>query len=585
MRLQTLFTILLLQLDCIAPSLGAEPKVNKVRRKKIQSPAPSPPPVHSADSIKTPAPSSPDPIKKKPNILLIFADDVGTEDVPGYWDTNIVQMPNIKKLQSMGVTFIDAHSSPLCSPSRYSLLSGNYPHRGSTVQSTWNFWDGQNQFEPNQKSIAEVLKGANYRTWMAGKWHLGLETPSGNFHGTHILSKTGANWTNPVRDGPNDIGFDESFYTSGGIQEGPYAFFRNGVLVTQPSNVIFWPEGEYEMERGLSAIPSGGEGDKDWDSTAYNMIIVNETKAFLDNHNATGGDDPFFAYVALGAVHKPHSPPDHYMDGTPVAGEYSSPHFDLLLEMDKVVGTLVADIEDRGLLDDTIIIFASDNGGLNVLDVPRVLRGHKGNIYEGGHRIPMTFRYDGHYPKGEIRTSHFVGLNDMFATLAEIAEAPVPERSAQDSVSFAKYIESEENTGGLREYLGVWSYGKIEKKQQLKAESLRFKNLKLIQHYNPSRWTELYDLDNDLGETTSLSNNEEYQTILRVMRDKLNRLGPCPRDDPEPFYLSSGFHKGRRTMCNWFENDTSRCSDHFEGEIHCNSICGRFQTHCEHNPF
>jgi hypothetical protein len=169
MRLQTLFTILILQLDCIAPSLAADPKVNKVRRKKIQSPAPSPPPsIPSADPIKTPAPSPPltnnaDPVKKKPNILLIFADDVGTEDVPGYWDTNIVQMPNIKKLQSMGVTFIDAHSTPLCSPSRYSLLSGNYPHRGSTVHSTWNFWDGQNQFEPNQKSIAEVLKGVGYR--------------------------------------------------------------------------------------------------------------------------------------------------------------------------------------------------------------------------------------------------------------------------------------------------------------------------------------------------------------------------------------------------------------------------------------
>jgi len=421
---------------------------------------------------------------------------------------------------------------------------------------------------------------------MAGKWHLGLGLPSGNFHYTHLLSKTGANWTESVKDGPNDIGFDESFYTSGGIQEEPYAFFRNGVLVTEPSNVVFWPEGEYEMERGMSAIRSSGEGDKDWDSTAYNMIVVNETKAFLDNHMATKAEEPFFAYVALGAVHKPHSPPDHYMDGSPVAGEYSSPHLDLLLEMDKVVGTLVTDIEGRGLADDTIIIFASDNGGLNVLDAPRVLRGSKGSTYEGGHRVPLTFRYDGHFPKGENRTSQFVGLNDMFATLAEIAEAPVPEKSAQDSVSFAKYIESEENTGGLREYIGVWNYGKFgESYQQLKSESLRYQNLKLIQHYNPARGADLYDLDNDLGETTSISQNEEYQTILNIMRDKLNRLGPCPRDDPEPFYLSSGFHKGRETECEWFKSDTSRCSAYFEGEIHCNSICGRFQIHCKHNPF
>jgi len=148
MRLLTLFTILILQLDCIAPSLAANTKVKKVRRKTIPSPAPSPPPITDVD-----------PVKKKPNILLIFADDVGTEDVPGYWNTNIVKMPNIERLQSQGVTFLDAHSTPLCAPSRYSLLSGNYPHRGTSVQATWNFWDGQNQFEPNQKSIAEVLKG------------------------------------------------------------------------------------------------------------------------------------------------------------------------------------------------------------------------------------------------------------------------------------------------------------------------------------------------------------------------------------------------------------------------------------------
>ena len=525
-------------------------------------------------------------LKKKPNILLILADDVGTEDVPGYWGNHIVEMPNIEKLQSQGVTFLDVHSTPLCAPSRYMLLSGNYQHRGLKTPSAWNFWDGQNQFLHNQQSIAQVLKeSAGYHTWMAGKWHIGLGTPNGQWDHTHLLSGIGANWTNPVTDGPNDIGFDQTYYTAGGIQEAPYAFFRNGILETDLSNVVLWPKGKYKMEGGLSAIRKEGEGDKAWDSTTYNMKVVNETKAFLDHHMENRAADPFFAYVALGAVHKPHSPPDYYMDGTPVAGQYANPHFDVLFEMDKVVGSLIRDIEDRGLAEDTIIIFASDNGGLSSDSYEhKTLRGHKGQIYEGGHRVPLVFRYDGHWPKGETRTSKFVGLNDVYATLADIVDAPVPPRSAQDSVSFASYIESEENTDGLREYLGVWAYknyGEKVKFKLLQAESLRYKNLKVVKHNEPRKFIELFDLEKDLGETKNIAEDKIHEATLNDMLNELKRLGPCPEGNLEPFYLSRGQSKGRRTMCNWFRKKKRRCNHHIEGELHCNPTCGRFRYMCD----
>ena len=113
--------------------------------------------------------------EKRPNVMVIFADDVGTGDVPGYWGSGKVNMPHLTQLLEEGTTFLDAHSSPLCSPSRYMFLSGNYQHRGERYPSIWNLNYKTNQFRPEQQSIATVLKDNGYDTAMFGKWHLGGE--------------------------------------------------------------------------------------------------------------------------------------------------------------------------------------------------------------------------------------------------------------------------------------------------------------------------------------------------------------------------------------------------------------------------
>jgi arylsulfatase A len=113
---------------------------------------------------------------KKPNVMIIFADDVGTGDVPGYWqDTSEVNMVNLSRLVADGVTFTDAHSTPVCAPSRYMLLSGNYQHRGEFFSGTWSLNHSGNQFRHGQKSIAQIFRDNGYRTSMYGKWHLGGE--------------------------------------------------------------------------------------------------------------------------------------------------------------------------------------------------------------------------------------------------------------------------------------------------------------------------------------------------------------------------------------------------------------------------
>ncbi len=261
------------------------------------------------------------------------------------------------------------------------------------------------------------------------------------------------------------MGFDSSLTTVSGIQQGPYCFFRDGVAEFDPNNITFWKKGNYTTPMGLSKVRDQGEGTPDWDSTIYNQIIVNETARFIDDHlESNRKNDPMFIYASLGAVHTPHSPPNAYFDGSPIAEEYPTPHMDMLYELDKVVGSLISIVEDK--LDDTIIIFTSDNGGIRMTESQQyghlssgILRGHKGSIYEGGHRVPLIIRRDRIFPANEERT-HFVGLNDIYSTLCDLAGVEVPEGSAIDSVSFTRYLRDKRNRQNLRKDIAFWTYKK-----------------------------------------------------------------------------------------------------------------------------
>jgi arylsulfatase A-like enzyme len=190
-------------------------------------------------------------------------------------------------------------------------------------------------------------------------------------------------------------------------------------------------------------------------------------------------------------------------------------------------------------------------------------------------------RFDGHFPKAENRTRHFVGLNDLYATLAELSDVPIPEKSAQDSVSFASYVYSEDNVAGLRDHIGVWKYKKSENGRELDSETLLYKDLKLIKNNHPTMALELYDLSQDLEEKHDISDEIEHQETIQHMLTVLERIGPCPNDVTYKFTLKNGSEKGQVVDCSWFASNRHQCSHHIEGELNCNSICGRFGV-CEH---
>merc|ERR1719223_1435416 len=237
---------------------------------------------------------------------------------------------------------------------------------------------------------------------MMGKWHLGGVVPPLGIAPSATLDKLlkheSHDWTLPLGGGPQDTGFDSSLISTAGIQNAPYSFIRDGIMdIEAVNNTYYWKKGSYSMPRGISKIKRRGDGSPNWDSTAYNQILVDETISFIDRHLEMRSDDPFLAYVALGAVHGPHSPPDKYLDNSTIAGKYKSHHLDLLAEVDKVVGSVVSAIEERGLANNTIIIFTSDNGGLGKSKdyghfPSGPLQGQKGSIYEGGHQVPLIIR-------------------------------------------------------------------------------------------------------------------------------------------------------------------------------------------------
>jgi len=178
-------------------------------------------------------------------------------------------------------------------------------------------------------------------------------------------------------------------------------------------------------------------------------------------------------------------------------------------------------------------------------------------------------RWDnGPIPKGETR-SHLVGLNDLFATLCELAGIDVPEEghSAIDSVSFADYIANEDSTDDLREFLGVWAV----KDGIIRQESIRKNNLKLVRD-RESGDLFLYDLDTDLSETTNLVHRNSYRVTVSEMMNRLKEIGPCYDSENTFHVVGNGGVKQQRT-CAWFREQPNRCNMHSEGAIECRSTC------------
>ncbi len=514
----------------------------------------------------------------RPNILLILCDDVGTGDLRAY--NNRVtnpdgilppELPTLSRLAEQGMTFLDANTpAALCAPNRYSLMTGNYVWRGRDPSGSWHFNRGS-QILAGQLTLASLLQKRGYHTAMFGKSHLGGRVwpknplPEGEQDYTKITNwdegrpagnkQAGdekafdyfnADFTRPLPDGVNDHGFDYSFISQGGIQDSPYMWFENGLPygVEDPADpqksFVFHPGGRTENANGVAEIWGwqAGYGVPSWKSNEVGIEMTKKALDFIDRHHEENQRDqqdrPFFIHFCTEAVHQPHTPPLSFM-GVPVAGQTESAHGDMLLQIDLMVSQLEQKLLAKGLLENTLIIFTSDNGGLRPRESRSKhlsnygLRENKALIWEGGHRIPLIMKWgDGTAGGSKIspasRAPQFVALQDIYPTLAEIVGLEVPDGQAVDSIGFSELVLAE-NPAGLparrheQAMTGIMDVDFPNEKYQ-SHKALRSNGWKLVtdNNYEP---VFLCNLKVDPMEQVNLLDNPEHAGRVAAMIERL----------------------------------------------------------------
>ncbi|MCA8955074.1 MAG: arylsulfatase [Planctomycetes bacterium] len=379
---------------------------------------------------------SPDP-PRPPNFVVILADDLGIGDVHAFNPLSKIPTPNLDGLAADGMRFLDAHTpSSVCTPTRYGLLTGRYCWRSRLKSGVLDGY-GARLIERGRATLADVLAGAGYHTAVVGKWHLGLGWP-------RTASGT-IDFTRPVDDAPNRLGFASSFVIPASLDFPPYVFLRDG-RVTDP-HIVEQPAQRFPafLRRGPRARDLVMEDVLD--------RLVEQAVHTLRSRSL---DRPFFLYLALSAPHKPVLPHPRFRGKSGLG-----PYGDFVCAVDDAVGRVLRALEHAGLHQHTLVLFTSDNGSFmrrfddarqDHLDDPHVqgfraarhrangpYRGTKADIWEAGHRVPTVVRWPSRIvPNSRCTTT--VCLTDVFATFAELAGIETPADAAEDSFSFAPQL-------------------------------------------------------------------------------------------------------------------------------------------------
>tara|TARA_R110001592_G_scaffold757_1_gene4056 strand:- start:3963 stop:5540 length:1578 start_codon:yes stop_codon:yes gene_type:complete len=480
----------------------------------------------------------------KPNIVIIYTDDQGYGDVSALNPESKFSTPNMDRLVNEGIAFTDGHSSDaVCTPSRYSLLTGRYSWRTSLKKGVLRA-DGPCLIEKDRMTIASMLRDNGYKTAMVGKWHLQME-----FEGKR---GEGRDWSKPFTDGPIEKGFDYFFGIPASMNYGILTFLENDRVLDPPTlftkkkmdvtprTYRMTPPYKKEIARGYVEV-----------APSFNDEIVLETLAgkaveYINNSakEAKSGK-PFFLYMPLTSPHLPHcTHPD--FQGKSTCGNYG----DFMQETDYRVGQVLDALKANGLEENTLVIFSSDNGAESNYAYQRDtyqhysslnFKGGKRDIYEGGHRVPFLMRWpNGIKAGGKINTP--VCQTDYLATIADIVGVKIPDNAAEDSYSLLplmKDVNSKEGTDravihhsftghfAIRE--GKW------KLNMLRGSGGSLKPV-VMQPKDGEALFELYNLDTDPGETANLY--FEHPEIVEKLKKKITSIiqnGRSTEGEPQPF--------------------------------------------------
>ena len=467
----------------------------------------------------------------QPNILFIYADDLGLGDVSCYNADAAWRTPQLDRLGAEGMRFTDAHSaSALCTPSRYALLTGRYAWRGRLKRGVVNGYD-EALLEADRPTVASFLREQGYVTALFGKWHLGLDWARSGPAAENV------DFAGPFGGGPLAHGFDRFFGISASLDMPPYVWLRGDRAEEAPTGRVE----DSPPPRLWRAGPIGSG----FQMEDVQPRLFAEARQFLHERAAARDGRPFLLFLALASPHTPVLPTKAFAGSTPTA------YGDFVRQVDAEVGELLATLAELGFAENTLVIFTSDNGFAPAADVPlhaRVghdpsagRRGFKSDLYEGGHRVPFLVRWPGRVSPGS-RSDALIGQLDFFATCADLTGVPLPAAAAEDSVSFLPVLQGASAT--RRTLVNHSGEGRF---------AIREGSWKLLlwpgsggwssPTPHPSRWLDvtatdlaalppyqLYDLANDPAEQRNVA--DEHPAIVhrlgRLLRGQIERGRSTP---------------------------------------------------------
>ena len=483
----------------------------------------------------------------RPNIVVILADDMGWGDPQCYQAESKIPTPHLDALAASGVRFTDAHTpSSVCTPTRYTLLTGRYAWR------TWLKKGVLDGFGPpligaEESTLATMLRAKGYATACVGKWHLGMQwhdldgKPLGVRGPQRFRPGDNVDFKRDLTGGPNDTGFDQFFGISASLDMSPYAYLRNRRVETLPS-ARHQEIKETMFLNGVSGVKSPGFEVSDvlgrFGEEAVSVIRSNSE-----------GDHRFFLYLPLNSPHLPVAPSAE-AKGKSAAGDYG----DFTWETDQVVGRVMKALREAGQVKNTLVMFTSDNGGLwhwwnfrsdDDGGKPGIKprgeyvrkfdhqsnahwRGTKADIYEGGHRVPLIVSWPERIAGGRV-SGALVELTDLYATIAEIVGAELRVgTSGMDSFSFWKVLnrELEESRPFAVHHslAGVFALREDDWKMIEGRGSGGFTAPRMIKPKAGEPEGQLYHLGNDPQEKRNLWNEEgEVQGAMRKRLEAIQK--------------------------------------------------------------
>ncbi len=463
---------------------------------------------------------------KHPNIVYILADDMGYGDVSCLNPESRIRTTQLDRLASGGLIFRDAHaSSAVCTPSRYSILTGRYNWRSWLKDGVLWGYSGS-LIEPGRMTVASLLREQGYRTACVGKWHLGL-----------TWARTGegesdVDYTQPIQDGPLSAGFDTFFGISASLDMPPYVTIEDDHVTAVPDRMI-----EANDEHGKGFWRAGPIAP-DFTHAGVLPRLTERAVGFIER--AAAAEHPFFLYFPLPAPHTPILPAPAFAGRSGV-----NAYADFCLQVDDTVGQVMAALDRAGVAGDTIVIFTSDNGCSPLADFGElaaaghqpsyVFRGHKADIYEGGHRIPLIVRWPARIAAGTV-TDETVCLADLLATCAELTGTVLPDDAGEDSVSNLAVWEGRAPDRTLREATvhhsvdGSFSIRKGRWKLEMCAGSGGWSSPRPGPECDGLPPVQLYDLEADIGEQRNVE--ADYPEVVAELKALLTRYVQDGRSTP-----------------------------------------------------